>query len=95
MLPLGRVVRTSYHSRMNHHYHTHLSRNDPDRVGLGTNLRLRAFRRITDEIGTAEKDSKSVYVQRYLCGNVINVALFGIRTHLGGFAKIEWRSLAK
>ena len=26
-----------------------------DRIGLGTYLRLRAFRRITDEIGTAER----------------------------------------
>jgi hypothetical protein len=28
------------------------------RVGLGTYLRLRAFRRITDEIGTAERGYK-------------------------------------
>jgi hypothetical protein len=58
IFPLSVLSRISYHGCMNRHNHLFPSRDGPDQHGLGTHLSLRAFRRQTDEIGTAARGYK-------------------------------------
>jgi hypothetical protein len=62
------------------------------RVGLGTNLRLRGFRRQRTRSEQLKGDSKSAYLRRFLCSEVMNRTLFSIRTQLIGFAIFVQRS---
>ena len=65
------------------------------RVGLGTYLRLRGFRRQRTRSGQLKEDTQSAYVRRFLRGEIINIPLFLTRTHLAKFAKICERSDTK